>query len=46
MSSSSNWTAAAGFGSLRVGRLDLPENLPLGAQQDDAPAPAHPLGEL
>ena len=34
------------FGRFRVGGLDLPENLALVAQQDHAPAAAHPLGEL
>ena len=29
-----------------VGRFDRPENLPLGAQQDDTPAAFHPAGEF
>ena len=34
------------LGRLRVGGLDRPENFALGAKQDDAPTPAHALGEL
>ena len=34
------------FGRFRVRGLDLPVNLALVAQQDHAPAAAHPLGEL
>jgi hypothetical protein len=34
-----------GNGDASVGGFDLPENLALGAQQNDAPAAAHALGE-
>ncbi len=44
--SRSNWTAAAAFGRFHIGGLDRPENLALGAQQDDAPSAAHRLASL